>query len=98
MVPFRRVLPRLRQSLPHAEALIVGRGQAAVSAGPGSPTGGDGNGDVPNPQTPLAAAALVVSPLRADAGFPVQIVEAMACGKPVIASPLVVDGPGIATE
>ena len=33
--------------------------------------------------------------LRADAGFPVHTVEAMACAKPVIASPLVVDGLGL---
>jgi glycosyltransferase involved in cell wall biosynthesis len=38
---------------------------------------------------------VVVCPLRADGGFPVPVVEALASSKPVIASPLVLDGLGL---
>jgi glycosyltransferase involved in cell wall biosynthesis len=81
--------------VPHAEALVIGPGQPRFLRALGRLPGVVATGYVPNPQTPLAAALMVVSPLRADAGFPVQVVEAMACGKPVIVSPLVVDGLGL---
>jgi glycosyltransferase involved in cell wall biosynthesis len=91
----RRILPRVRRVLPHAEALIVGPGQPRSLRGLARLPGVTVTGYVPNPQTPLAAASMVLCPLRADAGFPVHVLEAMACGKPVIASPLVVDGLGL---
>jgi hypothetical protein len=91
----RRILPRVRRAVPHAEALIIGPGQPRALRGLARLPGVTVTGHVPNPQTPLSHAALVVCPLRADAGFPVHLVEAMACGKPVIASPLVVDSLGL---
>jgi glycosyltransferase involved in cell wall biosynthesis len=81
--------------VPGAEALVIGPGQPRFLRSLARTPGVVVAGPVSNFQGPLAEAVAVLCPLRADAGFPVQVVEAMACGKPVIASPVVVDGLGL---
>jgi glycosyltransferase involved in cell wall biosynthesis len=91
----RRILPRVQRVVPHSEAVIIGPGRPGFLRSLARMPGVRVTGHVPNFQSPLAEAQVVVCPLRADAGFPVHVVEAMACSKPVIASPLVVDGLGL---
>ena len=91
----RRILPRVRRVEPRAEALVIGPGQRRFLRALAGTPGVAVTGPVPDLHRPLAEAIAVVSPLRADAGFPVSVVEAMACGKPVVASPIVVDGLGL---
>jgi glycosyltransferase involved in cell wall biosynthesis len=91
----RRILPRVRRVVPGAEALVIGPGQPRFLRSLARTPGVAVTGHVSNFQSPLAEAVAAICPLRADAGFPVQAVEAMACGKPVIASPVVVDGLGL---
>jgi glycosyltransferase involved in cell wall biosynthesis len=91
----RRILPRVQRAVPHAEALVVGPGRPGFLRSLARLPGVRVTGHVPNVQAPLAEAQVVVYPLRADAGFPVGVVEAMACSKPVIASSLVVEGLGL---
>lgn len=91
----RRILPRVRRVLPQAEALVIGPGRPRFLRRLARLPHVHVTGYVPNFQSPLAEAQVVVCPLRADTGFPVPVVEAMACSKPVIASPLVVDGLGL---
>jgi glycosyltransferase involved in cell wall biosynthesis len=94
----RRILPRVRRLVPEAEALIIGPGPARFLRGLARSPAVHVTGYIPSFPRALAQAQVVLCPLRADAGFPVQAVEAMACGKPVIASPLVVDGLGLRAD
>lgn len=91
----RRILPRVRRQVPAAEALIIGPGSPRFLRGLSLLPNVHVTGYLPGFQNALVEAQVVVCPLRADAGFPVPVVEAMACGKPVIASPVVVDSLGL---
>jgi polysaccharide biosynthesis protein PslH len=91
----RRILPRVRRRLPAAEALIIGPGNARFLRGLSLMPNVHVSGGLSGFQNALVDAQVVVCPLRADAGFQVSVVEAMACGKPVIASPLVVESMGL---
>jgi glycosyltransferase involved in cell wall biosynthesis len=91
----RRILPRVWRVLPKAEVMVIGPGQPRFLRALAHTPGVGVTGYVGNYQGPLAHAAAVVFPLRADTGFPVQVVEAMACGKPAIVSPLILDGLGL---
>jgi glycosyltransferase involved in cell wall biosynthesis len=77
------------------ETLVIGPGQPRFLRSLARSPGVAVTGHVTNVRSPLAGAVTVLCPLRADAGFPVHVVEAMACGKPVIASPVVVDSLGL---
>jgi polysaccharide biosynthesis protein PslH len=91
----RRILPRVRQRLPAVEALIIGPGQPRFLRSLAQMPNVHVTGYVPGFQNALVEAQLVVYPLRADSGFPAPVVEAMACGKPVVVSPIVVDSLGL---
>lgn len=82
----RGAFPRIRAEFANAEFAIVGRNPApqveALAALPGiCVTGG-----VPDIRPWLAAADVVVAPLRLARGIQNKVLEAMAMGRPVVAS------------
>ncbi len=83
----REVLPLVRRSIPHARFRIVGRKPApAVEALAGLP-GVEVTGAVPDVRPHVAAAALSLVPLRVARGVQNKVLEAMAGGTPVVATP-----------
>lgn len=81
----REILPRLRQSWPQLRFYIVGRSPPlsvlALASDSVVVTG-----TVPDVRPYLQHAALVVAPLRVARGIQNKILEAMAMGRPVVAS------------
>jgi sugar transferase (PEP-CTERM/EpsH1 system associated) len=79
------VLPRLRDSRPNVRFVIVGMRPAPVVRD----LAGDAvtvTGTVPDVRPYLRHAAVVVAPLRVARGIQNKILEAMAMGRPVVAS------------
>ena len=88
----RDVLPRVRANVPDATFAIVGRNPApAVAALAGSP-GVEIVGAVPDMRPWLAAADVVVASLRIARGVQNKVLEAMAMGRPVVASEAAFEG------
>lgn len=85
-----QILPRVRARHPDAVACLVGeRPPPALSDGkPGVLVTGRVNEVAPY----LEDAAVVVAPLRSGGGMRVKVLEALAAGKAVVASPLAVAG------
>lgn len=88
----RQVFPALRALHPQACFAIVGRNPAppveALSALPGVIV----TGAVPDVRGWLAAADVVVAPLRIARGIQNKVLEAMAMARPVVASPEAAEG------
>ncbi len=88
----REVLPQIRQSHPAAEFLIVGRQPTAAVAALATLPGVTVTGAVDDVRTYLAAADLVVAPLRIARGIQNKVLEAMAMARPVLASTAAAEG------
>lgn len=88
----RRSFPLVRRRHPQARFAIVGRHPApavqALSKLPGVVV----TGAVPDVRGWLAAADIVVAPLRLARGIQNKVLEAMAMARPVIASPQAAEG------
>jgi len=87
----QEVLPRVRQIIPHARLQLVGNApppelQALASEHI------EITGRVPDVRPYLARATAFVCPLRLGAGLKNKVLEALAMGIPVVATPLSVDG------
>ncbi len=86
------VLPRLRDRLPEARFRVVGANPTSrVRALAGLP-GVDVTGAVPDVRPHVAGAALSVAPLRLARGVQNKVLEAMAMGRPVLATPQAFEG------
>jgi polysaccharide biosynthesis protein PslH len=86
-----RILPRIRQTLPDTMLTLVGpRPPAALRSREGE--GITVTGEVPDVRPFLDAAAVVVAPLEHGGGMRVKVVEALAAGVALVASPLAVEG------
>ena len=86
-----RILPLVHRQLPLASLVIVGSDPPpSISALAG--TRARVHGSVPAVEPYLDRASLVVAPMRLGGGMRVKILEALAAGKPVVCSPLAVDG------
>lgn len=86
-----QILPRVRDQIPDVRLQLVGnhppdwmRGLASDSI--------EVTGRVPDVQPYLAEATVFVCPLRIGAGLKNKVLEALAMGIPVVATPLSVDG------
>lgn len=94
----RRVLPRIRTDVPETRLLVVGqrphrrleplREDPAVSL----------TGWVEDTRPHIAQAAVYVAPLRMGGGTRLKLLEAMAMGKPVVATHLGAEGYPVAHE
>jgi sugar transferase (PEP-CTERM/EpsH1 system associated) len=87
-----RVLPRLRAEHPDLRFIVVGRRPRPGLRRAAARLGFTLTGAVPDVRPYLAHCALAVAPLRVAQGVPNKILEAMAMGKAVVATPAAVAG------
>ena len=86
-----RIFPAVRAERPDARLVIVGPEPPAALrelAGEGIEV----TGEVPAVTPYLEGAAVVVAPIRTGGGMRVKVMEALASGKAVVATPLAVEG------
>jgi glycosyltransferase involved in cell wall biosynthesis len=86
------VLPRLRSRCPDAHFTIVGRDPDPSVLALASAPGVTVTGRVDDVRPYLARAAVVVAPLVSGSGIKNKVLEALAMGRPVVATPLAVEG------
>lgn len=88
----RTVFPRLRAKVPDARFAIVGRNPARAVAALARDPGVIVTGAVPDVRPWIARASAVVAPLGIARGIQNKVLEAMATGRPVVASPAAAEG------
>jgi sugar transferase (PEP-CTERM/EpsH1 system associated) len=89
-----RILPRVQARRPEAVFRIVGAAPTAQVLGLTARPGVEVTGAVPDVRPYLAQARVAVAPLRIARGIQNKVLEAMAAGKPVVATPQALDGIG----
>jgi sugar transferase (PEP-CTERM/EpsH1 system associated) len=82
-----QVFPLIRQSVPSARFLIVGRSPSRMVRQLGKRDGIEVTGSVPDVRPYLAQASVSVAPFSIAAGIQSKILEALAFGLPVVATP-----------
>ncbi len=80
------ILPRVREHRPEAELLVVGRSPTEAVIALGKRPGVRIVGEVADMRGWLAAAAVVVAPLKLARGIQNKVLEGMAMARPVMAS------------
>jgi len=88
----REVLPKVRARCPDATFRIVGAGPGPAVLALGGLPGVEVTGAVTDVRPYLAQAAVVVAPLRIARGIQNKVLEGMAAGRPVVATPQALDG------
>lgn len=88
----REVLPRVRAASPRAAFRIVGSAPTGAVLALAALPGVEVTGAVPDVRPHLAQAAVVVVPLRIARGVQNKLLEGMAAGRPVVATPQALDG------
>lgn len=88
----RQTLPAIRTVHPQARFAIVGRNPAKAVEALADLPGVIVTGGVPDVRGWLAAADVVVAPLRIARGIQNKVLEAMAMARPVVASPQAAEG------
>lgn len=86
------VLPRIRDAHPSARFAIVGRAPVPAVQALADRQGIVVTGAVPDVRDWLAAATLVVAPLRLARGIQNKVLEGMAMARPVVATPAAAEG------
>ncbi|MGH2859019.1 MAG: glycosyltransferase, partial [Solirubrobacteraceae bacterium] len=92
-----RVLPLVREHVPDAELRLIGRHDGHLAAIEGRP-GLKLTGPVSDVSAELARARIAVVPLRAGSGTRLKVIEAFACGLPVVSTALGCEGIGAVDE
>ena len=88
----KEVLPRLRARRPAATFTIVGRDPVPTVRALDRLDGVTVTGSVDDVRPYLAGAAVVVAPLVSGSGIKNKVLEAFAMARPVVATPLAVEG------
>jgi len=88
----REVLPRVRAVRPDATLWLVGASPQPVVRALAALPGVTVTGSVPNLQPLLAAAHVMLAPLRFSSGIQNKVLEAMAAGLPVVTTNTVAEG------
>jgi sugar transferase (PEP-CTERM/EpsH1 system associated) len=88
----RHVWPALRRQFPQLQLYIVGSAPVPAVTALARVSGVVVTGKVPDIRPYLAGAALVVAPLRIARGVQNKVLEAMAMGKIVLATPQALEG------
>jgi sugar transferase (PEP-CTERM/EpsH1 system associated) len=86
------ILPAVRRRRPDAVFRIVGAAPTPAVRALADLPGVEVTGAVPDVRPYLARAAAVVAPLRIARGIQNKVLEAMAAGRPVVATPEALDG------
>ncbi|MBN1342910.1 MAG: TIGR03087 family PEP-CTERM/XrtA system glycosyltransferase [Phycisphaerae bacterium] len=86
--------PLIRQARPDARFIIVGRSPSRRVLNLGKTSGVEITGSVPDVREYLKRMRLCVIPLRMVHGLQNKVLEAMACGKPVVTTPAVAETMG----
>jgi sugar transferase (PEP-CTERM/EpsH1 system associated) len=86
------VFPHIRLRHPDAQFAIVGRKPDAAVAALAKLPGVTVTGEVPDVRPWVAAASVVVAPLKLARGVQNKVLEAMAMARPVVASPAAATG------
>jgi sugar transferase (PEP-CTERM/EpsH1 system associated) len=86
------MLPDIRKQYPQAVFQIVGAKPAAQVMALRDIPGVEVTGAVPDVRPYIAGAAVIVAPLRIARGIQNKVLEGMAAGKPVVATPDALDG------
>jgi glycosyltransferase involved in cell wall biosynthesis len=88
----REVFPRLRRRVPEARLLLAGGGMDdRARAGLASVAGVEVLGRVPDSGAFMSSCAAMAFPLFFRSGPPLKVVEALARGRPVVASPQIAE-------
>jgi glycosyltransferase involved in cell wall biosynthesis len=91
------VLPRVRARRPEAHLRIVGRGASgALERLAGEAVGFAGW--VPDVAAEYAAASVALAPIRSGSGTNLKVIEALAAGRPLAATPMAIRGLSVAPD
>lgn len=88
----RQVLPLISDCVPGVRFLIVGRNPSSKVRKLQEIKGVEVTGSVPDVQPYLAQAQVSVAPFKIAAGLQTKILEALASGLPVVATPIALQG------
>ncbi len=90
----REVWPRIRAARPEARLYLVGRDPVPALREFDGKAGVTVTGTVPDPGDYMARATVCVAPIRAAAGLQNKLLEYMATGRAVVATPMANEGIG----
>jgi len=88
----KEIFPLVKRTFPKAEFWVVGSGPSATILALASQPGIYVTGRVDDVRPYLQTASIFVCPLRYGAGMKNKILAAMAMGKPIVATPLSLEG------
>jgi glycosyltransferase involved in cell wall biosynthesis len=88
----RRVFPLVRAARPEASLTIIGRGAPQEVRALGSEPGVTLTGWVTDVAPYMEAAQVAIAPLQSGGGTNLKVVEALAAGRPLVATSLAADG------
>lgn len=91
----QEIVPRLRALTPDAAVRVVGRGPGEDVRAWCTQAGIELVADAPSLEPHHHAARVVLAPLRSGGGTRIKILESLAYGVPVVATPLAIDGLGL---